>query len=338
MAKRRTNVFLLEFWEDPFILRALKAPQALFYAMLFTRWPEHSSGIIGVSIETMHAQFRPREFSIKDIEDTLAVLEAAGKVVYDADVLWIVNYLKRHSGDDGVGGRPDWLAPSVARDLADCHSRTIYEAFLHKYQYHPLVPAVPPPYRYGDGGPPTWFVLGGPEKKEPKRPPVTPEPAVVERIVPEVRAEVDRVWEAYVTTMDSTLSLTEKRRMKILSRLSDKIIDRTTKQRRAVTADDLIAVIKACRASAFHMGANEGGKRYNLPEEHLFRSQEQVEKWLQEVATNHRPAAAPAPTSPPPQEERPPMTDEERTTVEREAAEARAKTRALLAGVTEAMP
>lgn len=334
--RKRRNVIEVEFWSDTFVRRALKIDQAFFYCMLITRWPEQITGIIEVSAAELYAGFRPEEFPLDRLLATLALLEGEGKIIYEASTLWIVNYFKRHGEIDG---RPDWFVPVIARTLSECHSRAIYDGFIEKYASHPLFPLSVPPYRYGpEGQPPTWFLVGGPEKK--KRPPIKQEPAIVERVVPEIRAEVARVWEAYTETMDSTLSLTDKRRAKILARLSDKIIDRSTKVRRSVTPDDLIAVIRACRASAFHMGGNEGGKRYNLPEEHLFRSQEQMEKWLQEASTNHRPAPpAPSRSEPKPEEDdRPPMTDEERADVEREAAAARAKTRELLSGVMREAP
>lgn len=135
----------------------------------------------------------------------------------------------------------------------------------------------------------------------PPAPPPGPAPAAANSTAPRRESkgiavaqghDVERVWAAYTEIMDSTLSLTAGRRNKILTRLRDKIIDRGTKKPRAVTPDDLIAAIRACRASAFHMGDNAHRTRYNSLEDNILKNQEQMEKWLEKAA---RPVESPTP-------------------------------------------
>jgi hypothetical protein len=282
---RRRNLVYLDFWSDPFITLALTCQQAFFYLRLITAWPEAQAGIVTVSREALYALFRPREFSLGDVNQAMEVLEEAGKIIYDAETLWLVNYLKWHGGQEG--GRPEWLQASIVQALQECHSKSIYDGFLYKYGQHPLLTrAMIPPYRHASEGTPSWFIPGTPP---PRRAPITPEGLVPSDHLPEVVAEIERVWEAYVEIMNSTMTLTAGRREKIVARLADKIIDPATKKMRSATSDDLITAIRACRASPWNMGENEERQVKNHPETYIFKSQEQLEGWLQKATQSPAP-------------------------------------------------
>ena len=289
-AERESNVLYLEFWHDRLVQTSLAIDQAFFYLMLITRWPRSITGIVEVSVADLCYQFRPEEFPMERVLATLATLEETGRIIYDTGTLWTVNYFRWHTRR--APGKPALYGATIARQLGTCHSRAIYDGWIKKYDGHPLMPSPLPPYRYRDAEPPPWFSMGGPAPR--KRPPLIPAaPAPPAQMVPEVRADVQRVWDVYVEIMDSTMSLTATRRTKILARLSDKITDPTTKQVRRVTPDDLIAAIRACRASAFHMGDNDRRTRYTSLEDNILKSQEQLEKWLEKAALNGRPSDTP---------------------------------------------
>lgn len=79
------------------------------------------------------------------------------------------------------------------------------------------------------------------------------------------------------------VQLTPGRREKILTRLKDSRLE------------EILGAIAACAESAFHRGANDGGKRYTDLAKHILRSREKVEWW------NDRAPRPPSPrTSPPP--------------------------------------
>jgi hypothetical protein len=90
---------------------------------------------------------------------------------------------------------------------------------------------------------------------------------------------VEDVYRYYLASMGKnpkTYELTTSRRKKLDSRFRECI----EKTKDAAKAAELMKVsVDNCAASAFHMGNNPSGKKYNDLIDNIFKSYEQMEKW-----------------------------------------------------------
>jgi hypothetical protein len=93
---------------------------------------------------------------------------------------------------------------------------------------------------------------------------------------------IRRVWNYYLQKLGKNpkiLSLTTLRRNKGVARLSE-CLQKTGGD--MAKAEGLLCVaVDSLAASAFHVGENDQKKRYDSWEKHLFKSQEQLEQWLE---------------------------------------------------------
>jgi hypothetical protein len=93
---------------------------------------------------------------------------------------------------------------------------------------------------------------------------------------------IRRVWDYYLQKLGKNskiLSFTALRKNKGVSRLRECLLKTGGDMGRA---EGLMRVaVDALAASAFHVGENEQKKRYDSWEKHLFKSQEQLEQWLE---------------------------------------------------------
>jgi len=122
------------------------------------------------------------------------------------------------------------------------------------------------------------------ERIEPETPATLFDEAVTTREDPRMAKALQEVFAYYLTTMQRiprTYSFSALRRKKGMARLEDAL--RMTHGNLADAVELMKAVIDEVARSDFHMGrsAKTEGKSYCEWEDHIFRSTEQFEKWVQ---------------------------------------------------------
>jgi hypothetical protein len=98
-------------------------------------------------------------------------------------------------------------------------------------------------------------------------------------------AAVERVWAYYLTTFQKNpkvLTFTALRKQKGLARLRECMAKTTGDMERAEALMRL--AIDTLAASPFHRGENDRKRKYDSWEANLFKSQEQLEGWLERAA------------------------------------------------------
>lgn len=112
-----------KFWTDPYV--ATLAPlEAYYYLWLFTNPHVDQCGAVNVSEGVIMAETRLNEAEIRAAQ---ARLEADGKILRHAGVIWIVNFHKHQSTSSPL------LLKRVHKDLARLGSSPLVQAFMDKY-------------------------------------------------------------------------------------------------------------------------------------------------------------------------------------------------------------
>lgn len=273
MARVVRRLLTSELWNDEkFEARGTleRAPfeERSFFVYLFSNERSQGmSGIYRVRVGQLVADLEAL-LSERQIRAYLDSLQQRRLIVYDEPWLWIVSLFKRSPRSPSV-------LIGVADDLERCGSLRIFEAWHQKYP-HAQVRAT----KFRGQVEEIEGVLDQAGQVQPA-PDLEPEDPRAKLYEDKVQA----VWQHYLGTMSTegrtpTYTLTTKRRKKIIDRLGDKIVDPETGQIRAVLVEDLMLAIERCAKSPFHMGQNDGNKKYNLLEEHILKDAQKLQWWL----------------------------------------------------------